>query len=101
MLTFNHLRRRVSIEHSHDCLSVLIARNNRQVSYVFVLAWFSLGMLFLVSVFVGPLLDNGFSIRVLPALLILALLVGGWLMAARALIWRAFGVDEIVIQGGR
>jgi hypothetical protein len=94
MLTFNHLRRRVSIEHSHDCLSVLIARNNRQVSYVFVLAWFSLGMLFLVS-------DNGFSIRVLPALLILALLVGGWLMAARALIWRAFGVDEIVIQGGR
>jgi hypothetical protein len=101
MFTFNHLRRRVSIEHSHGCLSVLIGRNNRQVSYALVLAWFSLGMLFLVSVFVGLLLENGFSIHVLPALLILVLLFGGWLMAARALIWRSFGVDEIVIQGGR
>jgi hypothetical protein len=101
MFTFNYLRRRVSIEHSHGRVSVFIAPGNRQTVYLFALVWFSLGMFFLVSIFIEPLLHSGFSRSVLPVLLMFILVVGGCLYVMRALVFRALGVDEIVIQGGR
>jgi len=78
MFTFNYLRRRVSIEHSHGRVSVFIAPGNRQTVYLFALAWFSLGMFFLVSIFIEPLLHSGISRSVLPVLLMFIGIHNAW-----------------------
>ncbi len=101
MLTFNHLSRRVSIEHSRGELTVRIGPSNRQMFYVFALVWITFGTGFFTLSFRGPLMHSGFSMNGLPALLVVISLIGIYFVVMRALIWRAFGVDEIFVQDGR
>jgi hypothetical protein len=101
VFTFNHLRRRVSIEHSHGSLHVRIAGKNQRVGYIFVLAWFSCGALSLIWMFTRAVWRSAFAADDWPFLMIVAVIAGVYLIFVRRLIWRAFGVDEIVIQGGR
>jgi hypothetical protein len=49
----------------------------------------------------SPLLHHGFSVNAWPVLLIPVLLIGIYFVVLRAVIWRAFGMDEIFIQAGR
>jgi hypothetical protein len=44
----------------------------------------------------SPLLHHGFSVNAWPVLLIPVLLIGIYFVVLRAVIWRAFGVDEIL-----
>ena len=101
MFTFNNLRRRVSLEYSHGRLHVNIAAENQRTAYIFIVAWFSCAAMFLIWTFTRAVWRSGFSGDDWPLLLILATVIGVFLVVLRSTIWRAFGVDEIVIQGGR
>ena len=100
MFEFNRFRRRVSIVHSHGELRVRIAAENQRGDYIFILAWFSCAAICLIWTLIRGLSRSGFSSDDWPLFLFGAVAAGVFMVVLWRTIWRAFGVDEIVVHGG-
>src|SRR5215472_18965575 len=100
MLTFNHFRRRVSVSKKHGALVAHIARHNDRAIALLMLAACTVVFLFFCYPLVPTLLRRPFSRDVLYALPFLAFVLVWYLIALRLSVWRAFGIEEIVVDGG-
>lgn len=95
------LKRRVSISHRGGALVIHIQRHNQWKSAIWLLFWFTMAFLFFCSVFLKGLFrihSAADSLYVLPFLAFIFVWYG---MAVRIGLWRAFGVEEIVVEEGR
>jgi hypothetical protein len=99
VLTFNHLRRRVSITHEHGSLVVHIARHNDRLLNIVILLAFTAAFLYFCYLFVSPLFRRPFSADWLYTLPFLAFVLLWYFVGLRLFGWRAFGVEEIVVHG--
>jgi hypothetical protein len=95
-----NLRRRVSISHKHGTLLVRIERHNDRGLYIGLLLAFTVVFALFCSVFIPPLFRIGFSIQVLYILPMIGFLILWYLIGLRLGVWRAFGVEEMSINGG-
>jgi hypothetical protein len=100
VLTFNHLRRRVSITHKHGSLVVQIARHSDRALYIVFLLVFTAAFVFFCYIFVSPFFRRPFSSEGLYVLPFLAFILLWYLIGLRLAVWRAFGVEKIVVDGG-
>jgi len=95
-----NLRRRVSVSHNRGAVVVQIRRHNQSTFYIFSLLAIAAVFIFLCSVFVPPLLRN-FSLHALAySLPFLAFIMVWFVIGLRIAVWRAFGVEQIVISEG-
>ena len=99
MLTFNHLRRRVSITHKNGAVVVNIARHNQRLLYIVMVLAFTVAFLYFFYLFASPFFRRPFSKDWLYMLPFLAFFLFWYFVAMRVAGWRAFGVEEIVIDG--
>ena len=102
MFTFQgKLRRRVLINHKHGALTVRIERHNDRALYIAMLTAFTAAFAFCMYIFVRPFFHGaGVKDLVLFSPFIAFILVW-YLVGLRIAVWRAFGVEEITIEGGR
>ena len=101
MLTLEkNLRGRVSVNHNRGAAVVQIRRHNQRTFYIFSLLAITTGFILFCSVLIPPLLHN-FSLHALAYLLpVLAFVLVWFAIGLRIAVWRAFGVDQIIIDGG-
>jgi hypothetical protein len=102
MFRFDHaLRRRISV-HRHDgVLAISINRNNHWLGNVYLTIFFTFVFLIFSFVFLRGFLRIRSPIDglfLLPFVLFVA--VWYW-MALRLGLWRSFGVEQLVIEGGQ
>jgi hypothetical protein len=97
VLTFNHLRRRVSITHKQGALVVHIARHNQRPLYIAMVLGFTVAFLYFFYLFTTPFRRplSGNWLYMLP---FLAFVLIWYFVAMRVAGWRAFGVEEIMIE---
>lgn len=95
------LKRRVSISHRGGALVVHIKRHNRWKSAIWLLFWFTMAFLFFCSVFLKGLFRVHSAAAGLSVLLFLAFIFVWYAMAVRIGLWRAFGVENLVVENGR
>jgi hypothetical protein len=98
VLTFNHLRRRVSITHKDGSLVVRIARHNDRPLYIVMLLAFTAAFLYFCYFFTSPFFRRPLSADWLYVLLFLAFVLLWYFVGLRVAGWRAFGVEEIVVH---
>jgi|HubBroStandDraft_1064217.scaffolds.fasta_scaffold49829_2 hypothetical protein len=96
----SNFRRRVSVSHKHGALVVSIARQNDRTTYILMLLAFTAGFMFFCYVFISPFFRLPFSRDMLYLLPFLAFIVLWYVIGLRIGVWRAFGVEEIVVGGG-
>jgi len=94
------LARRVSISHKEGNTVIRIKRSNLWKTSIWLLCWFTLAFLFFVSVLVRPLFHLHSARETLYVLPFLAFILVWYVMALRIGVWRAFGVEELVIGHG-
>jgi len=99
VLTFNQLRRRVSITHQHGALVVHIARHNQRLLYIVMVLGFTVAFLYFFYLFASPFFRRPFSENWLYMLPFLTFVLLWYFVGMRVAGWRAFGVEEIVIEG--
>jgi hypothetical protein len=95
------LKRRVSISHRGGALVIHINRHNQWKSAIWLLFWFTTLFLFFCSVFLKGLFrvqSVADSLYVLP---FVAFILVWYALAVRIGLWRAFGVEELVVENGR
>jgi hypothetical protein len=93
--------RRVIIAHDQrGSAVVLITRHNDRLMYVFMLAFFTAGFLVFAYVFISPLFRNPLSSKELVLLLPTGFILLWYFLALRIAGWRAFGVEQIVVENG-
>ena len=98
-MSFNHLRRRVSLTHNNGSLVVHIARHNQRLMYIVLLLGFTVAFLCFFYLFASPFFRHPFSANWLYMLPFLAFVLLWYFIALRVAGWRAFGVEEIVVDG--
>src|SRR5437016_309419 len=96
----NTFRRRVSISHTHGGLVVRIARHNNRTTYVLMLLVFTAVFMFFCYVFVSPVFRLPFTLDLLYLLPFPMFFVVWYTIGLRIGVWRAFGVEQIVVEGG-
>jgi hypothetical protein len=101
MFNFDGLRRpRVFFEHEHGLFAVRIERHNDRLMYVFQLVVFTAAFAFFMSIFTRPLL-NDFQVSTILLISPFVLFFLVWYtLALRVGLWRAFGIERIVVHGG-
>jgi hypothetical protein len=100
MMTFNYLRRRVSITQTHGNLRVKIAHSNQRGSGIMGTVIATAVMLLIAPAFIAPLHRVNWPTPALYVLLLLGLFIGAYLIALWISLWQAFGVEEIVVRDG-
>lgn len=95
------LKRRVFISHRDSTLAIHINRHNHWKSAIWLLFCFTLAFLFFCSVFLKGLLRIRSATESLYVLPFLAFIFVWYAVALRIGLWRAFGVEEIVVDDGR
>jgi hypothetical protein len=95
-----NFRRRVSVSHKHGGLVVRIERHNDRTTYILILLAFTVGFVFFCGLFVSPFFRHPFSRDLLYILPFFAFILAWYVIGVRIGIWRAFGVEQIVIEGG-
>ena len=94
----SRFRRRVHINHKHGALVVTIERNNDRSTYVVMLIAFTIAFLFFCFWFIPPIFrDPSGVVYVLPILAFIAL---WYLVGLRLTIWRLFGIEQVLVEGG-
>jgi uncharacterized membrane protein len=96
----NNFRRRVTVSHKHGGLVVRIERDNNRTTNIMGVLGSTAFFILICSVFVTPIfrhpsLDN--ALYILP---IFAFSLAWYALALRITLWRAFGVEQIVIEDG-
>ena len=101
VFSFNKLRRRVSLSYKHqNALVVQIARHNDRTTYLILLAAFTAAFMYMSYVFISPLFRRPFSTNAFYVLPFIALILLWYVMGLRLAVWRAFGVEHIVVENG-
>lgn len=102
MFSSKNFQRRVSITHNqHGVLAVRISRNNNWSTYVLMLIFCTAIFVWFASMVVSGLVRRPSSSDVFYVLLPSAFIVLWYLLALRVSLWRSFGIEEVVIEGGR
>jgi hypothetical protein len=93
--------RRVSVwREQHGAIVVHIARSHDWLMYIFMLAAFTAAFLFFAFTFISPLFQKPVSSGDLVLLLPVGFILLWYFGAVRIGMWRAFGVERIVIDNG-
>jgi hypothetical protein len=100
VLTFDHLRRRVSITHKDGSPVVHIARHNDRPLYIVMLLAFTAAFLYFCYFFTSPFFRRLLSADWLYVLPFLAFVLLWYFVGLRVAGRRAQGVEEIVVKGG-
>jgi hypothetical protein len=98
------LKRRVSISHRGGALAIQIKRHNQWKSAIWLLFWFTMAFLFFCSVLLKGLfraLSAHSAAGSLSVVAFFAFIFVWYAMAVRLGLWRAFGVEELVVDNGR
>jgi uncharacterized membrane protein len=93
-------RRRVSIRHQHGALLIRIKRHNDRTTQIILVVGFTAGFAYFCSVLMPPFFRFGFSKEVLILLPFVGFLILWYLIGLRFSVWRAFGTEEISVNGG-
>jgi len=97
----SQLRRRVSVEHKgHGSLAITIALHNNWTTYVIMLVAFTAGFIVMGYLFVSPFFRQPLGTDSLYLFLPIAFIVVSYLIGIRVSVWRAFGVEQLVIEKG-
>jgi hypothetical protein len=100
MVNFKNLARRVNIAHENGRLVISILPHNARALYMGLLLFFTIIFGFLCTVFV-PAFFRAESARQVLYLSPFALFLGLWyFLGLRVGLWRAFGVEKIVVSQG-
>jgi hypothetical protein len=93
--------RRVTVcREQNGTIIVVISRHNDWLMYVLILAAFTAGFLFFAWIFVSPVFRNPLSSRELILLFPIGFILLWYFGAVRIGMWRAFGVEQIVVGSG-
>jgi hypothetical protein len=95
-----NFRRRVSVSHKHGGLVVRIERHNDRTTYILILLAFTAGFVFFCGLFIAPFFRHPFSRDLLYLLPFWTFILAWYVIGLRIGIWRAFGVEQIVVEGG-
>lgn len=79
---------------------VEIGRHNDWFMYLMMLVTFTAAFLFMSYIFVSPLFRRPIEANALSLLPVIAFLVMWYVIALRVTVWRAFGVEQIVLENG-
>jgi len=85
--------------HNNGSLVVHIARHNQRLMYIVLLLGFTVAFLYFFYLFASPFFRRPFSANWLYMLPFLAFVLLWYFIALRVAGWRAFGVEEIVVDG--
>lgn len=77
-----------------------IARHNDRTTAILGILAFTAGFMWFCYVLVRPLFRHPFSRDVLYILPFLGFIVVWYVIGLRLAVWRAFGVEQIVVEGG-
>jgi len=95
------LKPRVSISHRDGALVIHIKRHNQWKFAIWLLFWSTVAFLFFCSVFLRGLFRIHSAADGLYVLPFLAFIFVWYAMAMRIGLWRAFGVEELLVENGR
>jgi hypothetical protein len=99
-MTFKYLRRTVSMTHEHGSLRIRIAASNRwDADTIRGLAFVAVFFCF-VAKFIAPLRHMHWSITTLYVWLFFAPFLATYLYVLWTLLWRVFGIEEILVKDG-
>ncbi len=96
----HHLARRVSIAHKNGRLVISIRRHNDRVFYILLLLFFTIIFGFFCAGFVAAFFRAQSARGALYALPFALFICLWYFLGLRVGFWRAFGVEEIVINQG-
>jgi hypothetical protein len=88
------------LKQRHGGLVIEIARHIDWLTYLMMLAAFTSAFLFMTYIFVAPFFRQPFDSKTLVLLTPIAFIVTWYVIALRVGIWRAFGVERIVLENG-
>ena len=97
----NALERRLSISHQDGSLVISIQRNNQWALYILLLAFFTGIFVTFCLVFFKAFFRIHSAVGALYLLPFVLFIMVWYAMAIRLGLWRAFGVEEIVIKHGK
>ena len=101
MLPLNDPRRRVSVQQGdRDTLVVEIARHKNWLMSIFGLAWFTAFFSVFEFEFIAPFFREPLSSQNLVLFPVIAFIALVYFLGARVAMWRAFGVEQILIENG-
>jgi hypothetical protein len=97
---FDSLRRRLSTRSDHGAFWALIARNHNRSTYILMLVLFTFIFTWFMALFVRGLFKSPFSSDTFYVLPVLAFIFLWYAVGIRIALWRSFGVEELLIEGG-
>lgn len=92
--------KRVSVKSGHGVSVVHIARHNQWLMYLFMLAAFTAAFLFFAFLVISSFFRNPLSSGELVLLFPIGFVLLWYSLAVRIGLWRAFGVEQVVIENG-
>jgi len=95
-----HRRRRVFIKYEHGTLAVRIERNSDRPLYITILLAFTAAFVFFMTTFIRPFFRDASIKDFLYVSPFLAFLLVWYVIGLRVTVWRAFGVEEVLVKGG-
>lgn len=102
MFTFKkRLRRRVLVSRKHGALIVRIGPHNDRPTYILLLAAFTVVVAYFMYVFIRPFFYRATLRDLLYMLPFIAFVSLWYVIGLRIGLWRAFGIEQIVIEDGR
>jgi hypothetical protein len=93
-------RRRVFVDDKHGAMTVKIERHNDRTLNILGLTAFTVVFLFFCNIFARPLLRRISLTDFLYVLPFMLFILVWFVIGLRLSLWRAFGVENIVIEGG-
>jgi hypothetical protein len=93
-------RRRVFINHKHGALTVRIERHNDRTLYIFMLTAITTAFVFFMYMFVHPFFHGAGVKDLLLFSPFIAFILAWYLIGLRVAVWRAFGVEQVMVKGG-
>jgi len=95
-----NFRRRLFINHKHGALAVRIDPTNDRTLYIGMLVVFTAGFLVFMYIFIHPFFRGASAKNFLYVLPFLGFILMWYAIGLRITLWRAFGVELIVVEDG-
>lgn len=99
MFTFRHLRPQVTVSHDDGALKVRIKRHHDRILYIIFSLALTVIFVSICDVFLTPFFSQPWQSSLLWAIPVLMFWCLWYYIGLRITLWRAFGVEEIAIDG--
>ena len=96
-----NFQRRVHISHKHGAFIVQIARHNDRSTYIMMLLMFTAVFVFFIYIFIHPFFNRTATLNDLFYISpFIAFVLWWYVVGVRIAVWRAFGIEQITVDGG-